>query len=82
MIESFIDGRFQQRFKLMHAVFYLGACLGVFEVAICIRYGEGRGKVITSEPEGLGWYLKQTILESLDGLVDDGVYCIDDVVNQ
>lgn len=66
----------------MHAVFYLRACLGVFDVAVCIRYGKGRGKVITSESEGPGWDLKQAVLESLDGLVDYGVYCIDDVVDE
>ncbi len=83
LIERFINGGFQQRLELMHAVFDLSARLGVFAIAIPIPilYGKSRRTVVTSEAEGLGRYLQQTVFESLDGLVDDGVYCIDDVVD-
>jgi hypothetical protein len=81
LIERFIDSRFQQRLELMHAVFDLSARLGVFAIAISILYGKCRRSVVASEAEGLGRYLQQTVFESLDGLVDDGVYCIDDVVD-
>lgn len=82
LIERFIDGGFQQRLELMHAVFDLSARLGVFAVPTPILNGKSRRRsVVASEAEGLGRYLQQTVFERLDGLVDDGVYCVDDVVD-
>jgi hypothetical protein len=78
-VKGLVDRRLQQRFQLVQAILDLESRFGILDVSVLVGVWDCVCVVLEAEP--LGWRVQQTVFQAGDGLVDEVVDRVDDVVD-